>query len=92
MGDTVTLTVAAEPSKVAVPEVVGLTQARATKRLQDAGLGVKAVSEDTTDAAEDGRVTSADPAPGVEVDAGSTVTIVVGNLTEATPTPESTTP
>jgi beta-lactam-binding protein with PASTA domain len=92
VGDTVTLTVAAEPTTATVPTVVGRTQATAEKRLQDAGFAVRVTTETVSDATQDGRVISADPAEGQEVRAGSTVTIVVGKVPTATTTPEATTP
>ncbi len=92
-GDLITLTVAAEPSKVDVPDVIGRSQALAEKRLQDAGFAVKVTTEATTDAAQDGRVISTDPAGGTQADSGATITIVVGQLDAATPTtPAATTP
>ncbi|MEH3053344.1 MAG: Stk1 family PASTA domain-containing Ser/Thr kinase [Patulibacter minatonensis] len=93
VGDTVTLTIAAEPTEVKIPELIGRSQATAENRLQSAGLGVQVVQEDTTDPAQVGKVISADPAVGQTVEPGSTVTIVIGRA-PATPTetPEATTP
>lgn len=91
VNQTVTLTVATEPKTTTVPDVVGRTQATAEKRLQDAGFAVRITAEDTTDAAQDGRVISTDPAAGQQANTGSTITIVVGRATNAT-TPSETTP
>ncbi|MFT4034928.1 MAG: Stk1 family PASTA domain-containing Ser/Thr kinase [Patulibacter sp.] len=94
VGDSVTLTVAAEPSQVAVPDVLGRTQATAERRLQNAGFAVRVVTEEVTDEDDDGTVISSDPAAGEQADPGSTITIVVGALatTDPTPTTEATTP
>ncbi len=91
VNDTVTLTVAAEPKTTAVPDVVGRSQAVAEQRLQDAGFAVRTTTEDTTDATQDGRVISTDPAAGQQANTGATITIVIGRATSAT-TPENTTP
>ena len=96
VGDTVTLTVAAEPTTAKVPEVVGRTQATAVKHLQDAGFAVRITKETVTDPDQDGRVISVDPAEGEQADKGSTVSIVVGKVDSTTDsgatTPASTTP
>ncbi|MBO9532434.1 MAG: Stk1 family PASTA domain-containing Ser/Thr kinase [Solirubrobacteraceae bacterium] len=94
VGDTVKITVATEPSKVSVPDVIGRSQATATKRLQNAGLGVRATTEETTNADQVGRVISSDPAAGAQVDKASEVTIVIGKAPDASDptTPENTTP
>lgn len=92
VGDTITLTVAAEPKNVAVPELVGRSQATAERRLQAAGFAVRVVSEETSDDAQVGRVISADPATGQQAPVGSTVTIVVGKAAANPTTPSGTTP
>lgn len=88
VGDTVTLTVAAEPSTETVPDVVGFSQSRATKALQASGFTVTTTTEDVTDESEDGKVQSSDPVAGQERDKGSSVTLVIGEYTapaESTP-------
>jgi serine/threonine-protein kinase len=85
-GDTVTLTVASEPKSVAVPDVVGRTEANATGQLEDAGFTVKTAIEAVTDPAQNGKVVSTDPAAGEEHDKGSEVTIVIGSYTAPDPT------
>jgi beta-lactam-binding protein with PASTA domain/predicted Ser/Thr protein kinase len=65
--------------QIAVPEVVGEEQAAAEGLLEDAGLVVGDVTTRTTDdEAEVGVVLESTPAPGVQVDEGSEVDLVVG--------------
>ncbi len=90
MNDTITLTVAAEPKTPPCP-TSSAAPAVAEKRLQDAGFAVRTTTEDTTDATQDGRVISTDPAAGQQANTGATITIVIGRATTGT-TPESTTP
>ena len=70
--DTTTTTVVA-PTVVAVPDVVGLTAMDATELLLGAGFQVDA-SGDPNDLAV---VASQNPAPGTEVDPGTTVSIEI---------------
>ncbi len=93
VGQTVTVRVASEPTTETVPDVIGFSQARATKVLQAASFGVSTTTEEVTDETQDGKVISSDPAAGAERDKGSPVTIVVGKFTAPVETtPESTTP
>ena len=64
---------------VAVPDVVGDTQAVAEQAITDAGLtpAVATATTSTTDASLDGTVASQDPASGTQVDPNSTVTITL---------------
>jgi eukaryotic-like serine/threonine-protein kinase len=64
--------------KVAVPSVVGLSQAGATSTLQNAGFKVKAEKKASQSVAQ-GNVISQDPAARTQADKGSTVTITVSN-------------
>ena len=103
-GGTVTLTVAVEPTQIAVPDVVGRSQNSATKTLS--GRGFEVVVEDTPvdSPTEDGRVQEQSPTRDEgKVDRGSTVTITVGRFepaldpeprtpTTTTPGPSTTTP
>ena len=66
------------PQQTAVPDVVGEDQATATSDLQNAGLVVQVVEQDTTDPSQDGIVLDQDPAGGTNAPSGATVTIVVG--------------
>ncbi|SEJ56737.1 Stk1 family PASTA domain-containing Ser/Thr kinase [Demequina mangrovi] len=78
-GSTVSLIVAEEPSTVAVPAIVGKSEAAARSDIQNAGLTVGDVTVDTTpDAAFDGIVKSSNPNPETEVAPGTVVSFVVG--------------
>ncbi|HWC26171.1 MAG TPA: PASTA domain-containing protein, partial [Solirubrobacteraceae bacterium] len=100
-GGAVQLTVAVEPKRIEVPDVVGRSQNNATKTLSGAGFEV-AVEEEAVDSrSEDGLVQEQSPAAGRRVDRGSTVTITVGRhepepdpapRTPTTPGPGTTTP
>jgi eukaryotic-like serine/threonine-protein kinase len=75
-GSTVHLTVSDGPQQVAVPLLVGLTSQSAKGRLDNAGLKSHERTE-ASDTVEKGRVISASPAEGTQVNKGSTVTLVV---------------
>jgi eukaryotic-like serine/threonine-protein kinase len=70
-----------EGDLVAVPAVVGLTLEEATDRLEDAGLVPEVTREPSTEI-EAGRVISQDPGRDEEVEAGSTVELVVSSGVE----------
>ena len=98
-GSTVRLTVAVEPKRIAVPDVVGRSEDTATKRLSGAGFEVATEEVEVDSPTEDGRVQSQTPfGSGEKVDRGSTVTIRVGHFEPAldpepgTPTTTTTTP
>ena len=86
----VDLTVAQAPNQAAVPNVVGESKALATATLQEAGFKIKAVSGETTEAAQAGMVLRQSPGPGTKAQKNSTVTITVGKLAETTPTTTTT--
>ena len=75
VGSRLRLVVSAGPRRVAVPDVVGLTQPTAESVLDRRGLAV-AVERRAADAPED-QVIAQFPEGGTEVDEGSRVTIVV---------------
>ena len=62
---------------VEVPNVVGLTEQKATNRLQAQGFDVKSEQREST-AEQKGKVIRSDPSAGTTADKGSTVTIFVG--------------
>ncbi len=86
-GTDVTVVVSAGP--VQVPNVVGLTQDEATRRLEKAGFDV-AVETDTTTPSKPGLVLSQNPDGLSSAASGATVTITVSDYTE--PPSESPTP
>ena len=77
--------------EVDVPNVVGLDAATATARLQQAGFQVSRVSQAVVDANQDGRVIDQSPDGGQRAAPGSTVQIVVGELSQQTTSTTSTT-
>src|SRR6266511_1694855 len=65
-GSTVILTISAGPASVAIPDVQGLSEADATKRLE--GLGLRVDPEfGFSDAVPEGRAIGTDPGPGFSV-------------------------
>ena len=75
-GSTVILTISAGPASVAIPDVQGLSEADATKRLR--GLGLLVDPEfNFSDTIPEGRVIGTDPGPGISVDTGQTVKLIV---------------
>ncbi|HEX2087699.1 MAG TPA: Stk1 family PASTA domain-containing Ser/Thr kinase [Solirubrobacteraceae bacterium] len=90
---TVTLTVAKEVERVEVPRVEGLTESEASERLSGAGLTVDIQDEPVQVRSQDGRVLGQSPAPGREVERGSSVTITVARFEpDLNPDPPETTP
>jgi beta-lactam-binding protein with PASTA domain len=83
-GSTVTLVVSQGPAQATVPDVVGMTEAQATKTLKDAGFTVKTTDTPVTSDAEDGRVQAQNPNAGTKADQGSAVTITVGRKATTT--------
>jgi eukaryotic-like serine/threonine-protein kinase len=79
-GETVTIVVSTGRPKVDVPDVVGISEERASARLTGAGLTVARQERTVTDPAQDGVVIEQRPGAGSEVDQGHQVVIVVGVL------------
>jgi eukaryotic-like serine/threonine-protein kinase len=75
-GSTVVLTISSGPASVAVPDVQGLSEAEATKRLEDAGLLVDPEFA-FSDTIPEGRAIGTDPGPGISLDTGQTVKLIV---------------
>ncbi|MBV8258695.1 MAG: Stk1 family PASTA domain-containing Ser/Thr kinase [Actinobacteria bacterium] len=84
-GGTITIEVSNGPPQVSVPSVVGEDQGTATSDLQGAGFKVSSQTQQVTDPAQDGVVVSQNPSGG-QAAKGSTVTIVVGQLSSGTTT------
>jgi serine/threonine-protein kinase len=82
----VKILVSTGPAKVAVPSVIGITQSNAETVLFNAGLKVKVEFEPKADRV--GIVFEQTPDPDEQVDAGSTVTITVGQAPPTTTTTE----
>ena len=79
-GQTVTLTVSTGPTKVEVPDVVGLDEQAARQELEGAGFEVTVVDEPTENVDEDGVVLAQNPAGGSSRSEGSPVTITVARF------------
>jgi eukaryotic-like serine/threonine-protein kinase len=79
-GDTVTIVVSTGRPQVSVPDVVGMTEERASARLGSAGLTVSRQERTVTDPTQDGVVVEQRPGAGTEVDEGEQVVIVIGVL------------
>jgi beta-lactam-binding protein with PASTA domain/uncharacterized protein YhjY with autotransporter beta-barrel domain len=75
-GTAVDLVVSAGPTPVAVPDVVGLSQAAATTAIEGIGLVVDVSTANDPDVAA-GNVISQDPVGGTDVAPGSTVNLAV---------------
>src|SRR6185295_17533209 len=71
------LTPGAAPVSIAVPNVVGLTQAVASSTITTAGLTVGAITTANSATVPAGQVISQNPASGASVTSGSAVALVV---------------
>jgi eukaryotic-like serine/threonine-protein kinase len=81
-GETVTITVSTGREQVDVPSVTGVSPADAAGILRRAGLSAVTRERSVSDESQDGIVIEQRPPPGVEVDDGSSVIIVVGRFEE----------
>jgi eukaryotic-like serine/threonine-protein kinase len=88
-GSTIDLTVSSGPAQVGVPQVTGLTLQSAQGRLTKAGLK-SSVREENSDTVDKGRVISATPPEGQQVDKGSQVALVVSTGPEEVDVPDVT--
>jgi eukaryotic-like serine/threonine-protein kinase len=79
-GTTITLSVSKGPKTTGVPDVTSQQQSDAISTLRASGFNVRVVSQDTTDATQDGIVLNQNPAGGSQAKPGQTVTIVVGRF------------
>lgn len=75
--------------KVKVPDVTGMTEARAAAALGDAGLKAGKVTEVDDPSAVAGTVVGQSPAAGKEVDEGTKVALQVAGSPSPSPTPTS---
>jgi beta-lactam-binding protein with PASTA domain len=78
-GSAVNLVVSSGPAQVAVPNVVGSTQAAATAAITGAGLTVGTLTMATSATVASGNVISESPVAGTNVAKGSAVSLVVSS-------------
>jgi eukaryotic-like serine/threonine-protein kinase len=87
-GSTVTLTVASEPERVDVPDVIGQGEREAVNAITDAGLTARVRTEEVApDDPSIGQVVRTNPSAGREVDRGSTVSVTVAEAAQPDPEP-----
>ena len=87
-GTEVTIIVSTGAGSVIVPNVEGQPEDSAREILQDRGLSVRIVRQDTEEQSDDGRVLDQAPPAGERVRQGDFVTIFVGEFVEPRPEPE----
>jgi serine/threonine-protein kinase len=90
-GSVISLTVSKGPKTSTVPDVSSLDVGTATSTLANSGFKSKIVYQDVTDPNFDGTVLQQDPAGGGQAKPGTTVTLTVGKLAQATTTTDTTT-
>jgi hypothetical protein len=78
-GTLVSLVISLGPSAVAVPNVVGLTQAAAQSAITSASLVVGTVTRQYSDTVPPGNVISQNPAAGASASPGSTVDLIISD-------------
>src|SRR4029077_8928732 len=79
VGSAVNLVVSSGPPQVAVPNVVGLTQAAATTAITNANLTLGTVTTQSSTTVPSGSVISQNPTSGTQVATGSAVNLVVSS-------------
>lgn len=75
-GSTIILTISKGPESMEVPNVYGMTETEADKKLTDLGLKVEH-SYEASDKVEKDSVVSTDPVRGTKVSAGDTVKVII---------------
>ncbi len=90
LGTAVDLAVSKGPQSVAVPDVVGMTQADAGVAIAGAGLTFGTVSEEYSDTVASGSVIGQDPLAGVSVLPGTAINLVVSKGPHPVPVPDVT--
>jgi eukaryotic-like serine/threonine-protein kinase len=86
-GSTVTLSVSSGPAIVAVPDVSGLTETQATKRLDDAGFNVT-TRDEFSNTVPKGRVIGTEPAAGTQLSTSQVVTLLISRGTNRVEVPD----
>ena len=88
-GSTITLSVSRGPGITPVPDVSGLDEEAATKRLEDAGFNVDPAFRFDDKVPED-RVIGTEPAAGASIESGSTVTLLISRGSNKVEVPDVT--
>jgi eukaryotic-like serine/threonine-protein kinase len=83
-GSTVTLFVSNGPSAARVPDVLGLTEVDARRRIRRAGFK-PVLSREGSAKVPEGRVIRSDPGSGARIERGSRVTLFVSTVGQLTP-------
>ncbi|WP_280397303.1 Stk1 family PASTA domain-containing Ser/Thr kinase [Nocardia carnea] len=79
-GSTITMQVSTGPQQVPVPQLTGLSQQEAAQELNRVGLQVHPEAKRGPSKPEEkDKVIAQEPSPGIEIDAGSQVTLTVGS-------------
>ncbi|WP_063059437.1 Stk1 family PASTA domain-containing Ser/Thr kinase [Nocardia sienata] len=78
-GSTITVQVSTGPQQVPVPRLTGLSQQDAEQELNNVGLQANPeVKREPSSAQDKDKVIGQDPSPGIEMDAGSQITLTIG--------------
>jgi serine/threonine-protein kinase len=85
-GSTVTLSVSSGPAIVAVPDVTGLSEADATKRLEGAGFKVT-TRDEFSNTAPRGRAIGTEPAAGTQLSTSQVITLLISRGTNRVAVP-----
>ena len=75
-GDTITYHLSKGPEEITIPDVIGLTEAQATKKLESAGFKVR--TQDKSKGNQNATVSAVSPSVGSKGEKGDTVTITIG--------------
>jgi hypothetical protein len=86
-GSTITLNVSSGPAIVAVPDVANLSEAEATKRLENAGFGVNPQFRFSKTVPKD-RVIGTDPGAGTQLSTEQPVTLLISRGTNQVTVPD----
>lgn len=78
-GSTVTVQVSTGPQQVPVPDLTGLSEEQAASQLDDKGLKLNPeVAREPSRPEDKDKVINQEPSPGIEMDAGGRINVVVG--------------
>jgi serine/threonine-protein kinase len=78
-GSSIELTISTGPSQVAVPTLLGLTEAQAKDALTAAGLTLGTITQGTSPSVAAGKVLQSNPQVGTYASSGSAVDLIISN-------------